>query len=186
MKRFWIIMVLILLVLTACGAPQDTPDAVATGQPEAADGVIWASGKLTPVRWAGLSPALSGTVTAIHVKEETRSPAGDLLIDLDNGVMKSQVDAAAAAVAEAEAALAKLMAAATAAQTAQADAGLAAARAGLALAESEEAQVQQAVRGAEAQVAIAQAQYNDLAAIRTDVLRTDRPCERGHGPSIES
>lgn len=163
MKGIWLIALLSLLVLVGCQAPSSTTDADATAAPDASQEMVWASGTLTPVRWAGLSPAVSGTVSVIHVQEGDLVQAGDVLIDLDNGVMKSQVDVAMAAVVEAQVALARLIAGATPAQTAAAQAGLESAQAGLAMAQSEVVQAQEAVRGAEAQVAIAQAQYDDLA-----------------------
>ncbi len=89
--------------------------------------------------------------------------AGALLVELDNGILKSQVDVAAAALAEAEAAQAKLLAGATKAQIAGAEASLAAAQAGVATAQAQESQVQAGVDAAQAQVSIAQAQYVDLA-----------------------
>ena len=72
--------------------------------------MIWASGKLLPARWAALSPATGGTVKAIYPAEGDRVEAGALLVELDNGILQSQVEVAAAAVAEAEAARAKLLA----------------------------------------------------------------------------
>jgi len=129
----------------------------------ALENVIWASGKLAPVRWAGLSPAIGGTIKAIHVSEGDQVAAGALLVELEGGILQSQVDVAVATVAEAAAARDKLLAGATDAQLAAARAARAAAQGGLALAQAGVTQAQEAVAAAEAQVAIARAQYNELA-----------------------
>ncbi|MEJ5199572.1 MAG: biotin/lipoyl-binding protein, partial [Anaerolineae bacterium] len=159
--------VLLVLALAACSS---TGGGAATGTtkgetapvpgPEA---VIWASGKLLPARWAGLSPAASGTLRVLHVAEGDRVEQGAVLAELDNAILQSQVDVARAAVAEAEAARDKLLAGATAAELAQARAEVAAAQAALAQAQAGLKQAQEAVAAADAQVAIAQAQYNELA-----------------------
>ena len=141
------------------------PSATQTQEAESAalDNVIWASGKLVPVSWAGLSPATGGTVQAIHVSEGEQITADTVLVDLDNGVLQSQVDVAAAALAETEAARDKLLAGATDAQIAAARAEVAAAEAGVALAEGGVTLANKAVDSAQAQVAIAEANYRELA-----------------------
>lgn len=138
---------------------------------EVPDNVIWASGTLRPVTWAALSPATGGTVQTVHVAEGDMVQAGDVLVDLDNGVLQSQVDAATAALAEAEAARDKVLAGATAAQLAAAQADLAAAQAGLAQAQAGLDQARNGAAAANAQVAIAQAQYNELASRPTAAQR---------------
>lgn len=130
--------------------------------------VIWASGKLTPVTWAGLSPATTGVVNRIHVSEGEWVEAGQLLVELDNGVAQSQVTMAEAAVVEAEAALAKLKAGATAAEIAAAQAQVAAAEAGVALAASQMLELQAAIDAANAGVAQVQRQYTELASHPTE------------------
>ena len=132
-------------------------------QVETLDNVIWASGKLVPVSWAGLSPAVGGTVQAIHVSEGEQIAADTVLADLDNGVLQSQVDVAAAALAETEAARDKLLAGSTDAQIAAARAGVAAAEADVALAEGGVTLANKAVDTVRAQVAIAEANYRELA-----------------------
>lgn len=173
-KRLWIIAGVVLIVAiigwwvystlaenTATGSAPPA-ESTATAQ-NTTDNVIWASGKLLPAQWAALSPATGGTVQTVHVQEGDTVQAGDVLVDLDNGVLQSQVDAAAAALAEAEAARDKVIAGATAAQRAAAQADLAATQAGVAQAEAALDQARSGVAAAEAQVAIAQAQYNELA-----------------------
>ena len=89
-------------------------------QAQAEGGFISASGKLLPSRWAGLSPASSGTVRAVRTVEGEWVPAATVLVELNNDVLKSQVDVAAAALEEAQAAHARLRAGATAAELAAA------------------------------------------------------------------
>ena len=86
--------------------------------------VIWASGNLQPLEWAGLAPANSGTIEEINVAEGDEVEAGNLLLELENGVLESQVRVAEAALGEAEAALAKLRAGATEADIAAAEAAI--------------------------------------------------------------
>ena len=94
------------------------------------ENVIWASGKLLPARWAGLSPATGGTLRALNVAEGDKVEAGKLLAELDNGILQSQVEVAKAAVGEAEAARNKLLAGATPTELAQAQADVLAAQSG--------------------------------------------------------
>lgn len=159
--------VLLVLALAACssaggGATTGTTKGETAPVP-GPEAVIWASGKLLPARWAGLSPAANGTLRVLHVAEGDRVEQGAVLAELDNAILQSQVDVARAAVAEAEAARDKLLAGATAAELAQARAEVAAAQAALAQAQAGLKQAQEAVAAADAQVAIAQAQYNELA-----------------------
>jgi HlyD family secretion protein len=167
MKRAILIFCTIVLLaagLASCSTGQGVgkSGSAAAATPAAQENVIWASGKLVPTRWAALSPAVAGTVRAVHAAEGDQVAAGALLVELDNGVLQSQVEVAAAAVAEAEAARARLLAGATPAQLAAARAELAAAQAGVALAQANLKQAQEAAAAAVAQVAIAQAQYEEL------------------------
>ena len=93
--------------LTGCSAGQGAAksgDAAVAQTPAAQENVVWASGKLLPVQWAALSPVAVGTVKAIHVAEGEQVEAGKLLMEIDSGILQSQVDVASATVAEAEAA----------------------------------------------------------------------------------
>ncbi len=146
-------------------AAATNPPGAAGAQEDAAalENVIWASGKLVPARWAGLSPATGGMVQAIHVSEGDQVAAGTVLVDLDNGVLQSQVDVAAAALAEVEAARDKVLAGAPNTQIAAARAEVAAAEASVVLAESGVTEAGKAVAAAQAQVAIAEANYRELA-----------------------
>src|SRR5512147_1632545 len=75
-------------------AAQEVEAAAAAAQAEDLEQVIWASGKLTPVTWATLGPATPGTVAVIHVQRGDWVKTGDLLLELDNGVLQGQVAAA--------------------------------------------------------------------------------------------
>jgi HlyD family secretion protein len=166
MKRITVILFGVLLVLTGCSGA--TAKSAETAKNEAVqsasqENVIWASGKLLPARWAGLSPATSGALRALNVAEGDQAAAGALLAEVDNGILQSQVEVAQAAVAEAEAARNKLLAGATPTELAQAQADVLAAQSGVAQAQANLKQAQEAGAVAEAQVAIAQAQYNELA-----------------------
>lgn len=136
------------------------------------ENVIWASGTLEPVNWAGLSPALSGTIQRIHTSEGAWVERGQLLLELDNAILQSQVAQAEAAVAEAQAALDKLEAGATAAQLAATAAELAVAQANVTVAAGQMLEVQAAIDVANAHVNAAQQQYNDLASHPTEAERT--------------
>jgi HlyD family secretion protein len=174
MKRLLIVLGVIVLLIAgwsgyraytaqrAAGeaTSQDAANAQVAATPE---DVIWASGKLVPVQWAGLSPATSGTVRAVYVNEGDQVESGRVLIELDNAVLQSQVQVAEASVTEAEAARDKLLAGATASQVAAARAEVAAVQAGLAQAQAGLAQAEEAATAAAAQVAIARAQYAELA-----------------------
>src|SRR5512143_1361514 len=127
MKRVALILAVVVIVVVAgyfgAGALAGRRSAeapAATPVPDATEGVIWASGKLVPVQWAGLSAASSGTVKAVHVAEGDRVQGGDLLFELNSAALQSQLQVAAAAVAEAEAARTRLVAPATGEGIAQA------------------------------------------------------------------
>jgi multidrug efflux pump subunit AcrA (membrane-fusion protein) len=166
MKNATIILLINLLVLTGCSGATAKSAETAKGeavQSASQENVIWASGKLLPARWAGLSPAASGALRALHVAEGDQVAAGAVLAEVDNGILQSQVEVARAAVAEAEAARNKLLAGATPTELAQAQADVLAAQSGVAQAQANLKQAQEAGVVAEAQVAIAQAQYTELA-----------------------
>lgn len=174
MKR-WIVIALILAVIGGAGfwfygqyqAQQAAQAAAQAAEEEEAasdlEQVIRASGKLQPVKWAGLAPAGSGAVQAIYFAEGDQAAAGDLLLELDNGVQQSQVEVAQAALVEAQAALKKLLAGPTAAEIATAEAALEAANAQVAIAASQMQDVESAVAAAQVHVQMAQAQYAELA-----------------------
>jgi HlyD family secretion protein len=171
MKRALLIIAAVSVVVIAgvvvyqvfSNRQQSQAQAQATPAPEQAEDVIWASGKLVPVQWTGLSAASAGTVKAIHVVEGDRVESGDLLLELNSANLKSQVDVARAALAEAEAARDKALAGATAEQIAQVEADVALARANLQTAQANVESAQQAAAAAASQVAISQAQLNELA-----------------------
>jgi len=179
MRRI-ITWVLIIGILAAAGwwgygyyqeqqtAAQEAELMAAAALEQEVDQVIWASGKLTPVTWAGLGPTAAGTVAAIHATTGDWVEAGDVLLELENSVLRSQVTVAEAAVAEAEAALAKINAGAAVAEIAAAQAAVQAAKAQVAVAGAALLDVQSAVESAQALVAQAQAQYAELASHPTE------------------
>lgn len=173
MKR--ILIILVILALGGAGwwayaryqeqqqlAAQEAAAAEEAEADELAN-VIWASGKLEPIVWAALGPAVGGPVARIAAQEGEQVEEGDLLLELDNGVLRAQVEVAEAAVTEAEAARAKLLAGATDAQISAARAEVAAAEAGVSLAAGQMVEAEAAIAVAEAQLAIAQLQYAELA-----------------------
>ncbi|RME66247.1 MAG: HlyD family efflux transporter periplasmic adaptor subunit [Caldilineae bacterium] len=121
--------------------------------------------------WANLSTSVGGTVAHIHVSEGDWVKEGEVLIELENEVLKSQVEQAKAALAQARANRDKLLAGATEAEIAAARAEVAAAEAAVALAEGRLEEVQAAIESAEAQLNIAQQQYNELASHPTPAER---------------
>ena len=170
MKRTWIIIAVIAVVLVggylAYRAIQ-TRNASAPVEDETEtqvqENVIWASGKLVPVRWAAVSPMTAGTVKAVRAAEGDRVEPGDLLVELDNSVLLGQAETAEAALAEAEAARAKIVAEATPEELAAATAEVAAADGALAQVQAALQQVADGVAAAQAQVAVVEAQYRELA-----------------------
>jgi HlyD family secretion protein len=182
MRTIQMFMALIIIVtVTACSGGQTEgrqASATQTAQEQAAqaEGVVWASGKLVPERWAGLSPAIAGAIRAVHAGEGDAVEAGQLLVELEDGVLQSQVKTAAAALVEAEAARDKLLAGATPAQIAAAEADKASAQAGAAQAEADLEQVREAAAAAQAEVNVAQAQYDELASrpTRAELLQAQR------------
>ncbi len=182
MKRTIIIVAIIIVVALGAWWAYNTfvvqpeePTAADVAAQEAAlaelENVIWASGKLMPEKWAGLSPAVNGTLSAVYVAEGDQIETGKVLAELDNGVLHSQVDVAAAAVAEAEAARDKLLAGSTKAEIDAANADIASANAAVALAQAQLLQAKEGVTAAGSQVVIAQAQYNELASHPTQSER---------------
>jgi len=190
MKRLTIILCTIVLLCAAAAlvgcisaqAPASGGEAGASGKqaPAAPENVIWASGKLLPARWAALSPATGGIVKALYPAEGDRVEAGTLLAEIDNGILQSQVEVAAAAVAEAEAARAKLLAGAAPADLAAAEADVNAAQGAVSQAQAALKHAQASIAAAEAQVNIAQAQYNELASGPTNAERVaaQRPVDQ--------
>ncbi len=188
MKRVLILLGLVVVLAAAAWAyvtyvdptllPQTSDsgsDEVLEASPEDAasdlDSVIWASGKLLPIVWANLSPLQGGIVQTLHVAEGDWVESGDLLVQLENPAAAGQVDIAAATVAEAEAAHAKLLAGAGEAEVAAAQAGVATAEAQVSLAAGRLLEAQKTVEFYEVEVQIARERHNELAAGPTDAER---------------
>jgi multidrug efflux pump subunit AcrA (membrane-fusion protein) len=182
MKR-WLVIGLVIAVLGGAGfwgygqylAAQEAAVAAQAAeeaaQAEDLEQVIWASGKLQPLTWAGLAPAGSGTVQKIYAAEGDAVQAGDLLLELENGVLQSQVAVAEAARVEAQTALAKLRAQAPAADVAAAEAAVEAARAQVAIAASQMQDVESALSAAQVGVDMARARYAEVASHPTEAER---------------
>lgn len=182
MKR--VLIVLALIAVLAGGwwayanvvAPQReaTPPTAETPTADL-ENVIWASGKLVPTQWAALSPAATGTVRAVHMAEGDQVEAGTLLVELESGILQSQVEVAAAALAEAEAARDKVLAGATPAQLDGARADVATAQANVALAEAQVLQAREAVAAAEARLQKVQEGAGDepIIAARADLANAE-------------
>ena len=126
------------------------------------DSVIWASGNLLPTRWANLSPLQGGLVRELPVRDGDWVEAGDVLVQLDSPTARSQVEIAAASVAEAEASHAKLLAGASEAEIAAAEAGVATAEAQVSLAAGRLLEARKTVEFSEVEVLIALEQFNEL------------------------
>jgi HlyD family secretion protein len=171
MKRAAVIVAIVVVVAaggvwlarTLSTGAQSGAAPEAAPPPDPAADVIWASGKLVPVQWTGLSTSSAGTVRTVRVGEGDRVRAGDVLLELNSAALQSQMDVAAAALAEAQAARDKLLAPATTEQIAQAEAGVAVAGADVASAQAAVESAKKAAAAAASQAQVAQAQYNELA-----------------------
>lgn len=135
-------------------APADTTDEM--------ENVIWASGKLVPELWAGVSPATTGIISDINVVEGQWVETGTVVVELRNEVLGSQVATAEANIAEAQAALIKLLAGATPGELAAAEAQVAAAQAKVESAAGQLSECEAAVAQADSQVQSAGARYAEL------------------------
>ena len=167
MKHTAIVILIVTLALVGCSSAASKSAAEATKKAEGAsrEAKITSSGLRASCCLAlgRLSPAVSGTLRTLNAVKGDKVEAGAVLADLDNGILQSQVEVAKAAVVEAEAARSKLVAGATPTELAQAQADIAAAQSAVAQAQATVKQIQEAAIAAETQVAIAQAQYNELA-----------------------
>lgn len=148
----------------ATGDSQPQEDVADAPRLEDLENVIWASGKLEPVEWAGLSASNSGIVSRIHVEEGDWVDAGTVLIDLDTANARADLLIAEAGVVEAQAALEKLLAGATSAELEEAKAALAAAEANVMVAASRMLEAQSAIEASRALVRVSEAEYGVLAA----------------------
>jgi HlyD family secretion protein len=101
-----------LAMLTGCEAIREqiqgppTPTAIPT--PEQI--TVNATGKVVPAQQVMLSFTTGGTVTDVLVEEGDTVEEGDLLAQLDDGVLQAQIEQAQAAVAVAEASLDQVLA----------------------------------------------------------------------------
>ena len=188
MKRVWILLGLVILLGAGAWAyvtfvdpsllPQNAGSSSETAEADAIEeagaeleSVIWASGKLLPTTWANLASLQGGIVQTLHVKEGDWVEAGEMLVQLDNPAAESQVKVAAATLAEAEAAHAKLLSGASEAEIAAAEAGVATAEAQVSLAAGRLLETQKTVEFYEVEVLITNEQYNELASGPTEAER---------------
>ena len=154
---------------TRAAASESAADIEASG--EEMESVIWASGRLLPTVWANLAPLQGGVVKALEAQEGDWVEAGAAIVQLDNPAAQSRVEIAAAAVAEAEAAHAKLLAGASDAELAAAEAGVATAEAQVSLASGRLLEAQKTVEFYEVELLISQVQYNEMASGPTEAER---------------
>lgn len=98
--KFFVIVSLLLLVLTACGsAAGSTPEALPTVAMEggssspaaSASRGVTASGVVLPAQEAKMAFALGGIIETVNVKVGDKVQAGDLLIELDNTSVKLEL-----------------------------------------------------------------------------------------------
>lgn len=108
--RFFLIVLVLLLALTACGSnAANTPAALPTvalegsgSSPAAAPvkGGVTASGVVMPAQEAKMAFALGGIVETVDVKVGDSVQAGDLLVELDNTTLKLELAQAERALRE--------------------------------------------------------------------------------------
>ena len=112
-KVYLIILTGTMLALNACGsnsAPTAIPTVVLDGgtvnnsptQPasQASDGSVTASGIVMPVQDAHLAFALAGSIKKVYVAEGDEVKTGDVLAELDNALVRVEVDQAQRTVRE--------------------------------------------------------------------------------------
>lgn len=98
--KFFVVVSLLLLALTACGTasgsmPEVLPTVALEGGNSSPAAVsargVTASGIVTPAQEARMAFALGGIVETINVKEGDNVRAGDLLVELDNTSIKLEL-----------------------------------------------------------------------------------------------
>jgi RND family efflux transporter MFP subunit len=97
----------LLAPLRPAGADEPAPVRVATAVSADAADTLRLSGTVTARQSAGLSPRVSGLVTAVHVDAGDRIDAGDVLLDIDPALARLHLRQAEAALREGEAQLAE-------------------------------------------------------------------------------
>lgn len=191
----WSAVLLVLtLLMTGCGQqPAPTPTPIATPIPPIAAGaanVVRASGKIAPASNAELSFAAPGRVQTVAVAVGEQTPAGALLVALDDAAASAAVAQAQASLQRAQANLAGLRAGPRPQEVAAAQARLEAAQAHLA--QLTEPPRPEEVAAAEANLAAAQARFDRLyaepdaaivAAARADVQQAQAALERLRQPA---
>ncbi len=116
-----VLIAIIVLALLAAGGywlydssgasalPAVTPAGL-NGQPSLAQGQVMAEGTIMPRSSAKLAFKLGGRVTDLRVKEGDKVMQGEVLVELDNVVLRQQLNQAEAAVEVAQKQLSQLMA----------------------------------------------------------------------------
>lgn len=160
MKKAFLILLMLAVVLTACGSAPATPTPAAAAQPLPA--VVSASGKVLPEQWANLSFRTDGPIVDLKVRSGDAVKSGDLIARLDDVDAKLAVAQAEAALAVAQAQLAQLRAAPRAEQVAQAEQAVAQAEAAWKGAQAQYSQVRSGARVAD--IAAAEAAVTQAAA----------------------
>jgi multidrug efflux pump subunit AcrA (membrane-fusion protein) len=110
MRRKWLLTPLVVIALAGCGTlgtPEPLPTVVLQGgsqttpAPQAAgQGGVTASGMVVPAQQADMAFALGGTVRSVNVEAGDRVSAGQVLVELENGAVRAQLEIAGRAVRE--------------------------------------------------------------------------------------
>jgi HlyD family secretion protein len=123
MRRWWIVLVLVVVAIGAAGmlfsrgrptapaseaAPPPVPVEVATARRGEVVRAVEVSGTVISARTASLYPKISGRVGRVLVQDGARVAAGQALLELDAGDQRAELGQADAAIAAAEARLALL------------------------------------------------------------------------------
>lgn len=195
--RYGVVLLALLLVVAGCGQqPAPTPTPVATPMPPIAAGaanVVRASGKIAPASSAELSFAAPGRVQTVAVAVGDQTPAGTLLVAIDDTAASAAVAQAQASLQRAQANLAGLQAGPRPQEVAAAQARLEATLAHLA--QLTEPPRPEEVTAAEANLAAAQARFDRLyaepdaaivAAARADVQQAQAALDRLLHPATAS
>jgi multidrug efflux pump subunit AcrA (membrane-fusion protein) len=158
MKKAFLYLSILAILLAACGSAPATPTPATAARPLPA--VVSASGKVLPEQWANLSFRAGGPIVELQVQSGDAVKAGDVIARLDDVDAGLAVAQAEAALAVAQAQLAQLTAGPRAEQVAQAEQAVAQAEAAWKGAQAQYSQLRSGARAADlaaAEAAVAKA-----------------------------